>query len=536
MGRVMILGLDGATFDLIHPWAAQGRLPRLQALMTQGVAGELRSTTPPMSPPAWSSFMTGVNPGKHGIFDFTERKPGAYEIQFVSSQDRKAETVWKTLSRAGKRVCVIGVPTTYPVEAVNGVMISGFDAPAMTDRAIYPAGLYAEIKEKVGEYIISPNIMKDVDDGHTDLAVDALLHSIDRKADIARYLWKREAWDCFMVVFGETDKVVHHFWKHHDPRSPHHQPLGPASRYPDPVLAVYERLDAVVGGFADLCTSDTTLMVVSDHGTGGSSDKVIYVNAWLAANGYLGFREASGGSPLSRLRTRLSEVITSKILSKAKVWGRRLLSPRIRKNLRYRSQGLAPRFESMLRFAAIDWRATKAYSEETSFYPGIWINLKGREPDGTVEAGAEYEALRDALIEKLRGWRDPETGAPVVKQVWRREEVYRGPHLTGAVDLVIDWALDRGYAYLSRPSYTSKDKQPIRRLDLTESGISKYMMSRSGSHRDQGILIIKGSSVAPGTTLRGAEIIDMAPTILSLAGVPVPSGLDGRVLTETPRS
>ena len=229
MGRVLIVGLDGATFDLIRPWVAQGRLPRLQALLAQGTAGELRSTVPPMSPPAWSSFMTGVNPGKHGIFDFTERKPGTYEIQFVSSRQRKAETIWKILSRAGKRVCAVGVPTTYPVEAVNGVMISGFDTPAMNEKAIHPPGLYAEIVEKVGEYILSSDVMRHVYDQRIDLAVETMLRCIRRKADIAKYLWAREPWDCFMVVFGETDSAIHYFWKHHDPQSPQYAPRPPGS-------------------------------------------------------------------------------------------------------------------------------------------------------------------------------------------------------------------------------------------------------------------------------------------------------------------
>jgi len=534
MGRVVIIGLDGATFDLIRPWAAEGKLPRLAQLLAEGSAGNLRSTTPPMSPPAWSSFMTGKNPGKHGIFDFTERKPGTYEIQFVSSRHRKAETIWKTLSRVGRRVCVIGVPTTYPVEAVNGVMISGFDAPTMNDKAIHPPGLYAEIKERVGEYIISPNVMKFVDDSQTDLAVEAMLQSIDRKADIARYLWKREPWDCFMVVFGETDKVVHHFWKYQDTGSPHYEPLPRDARFPEPVLAVYERLDATVGEFADLCEPDTTLMVVSDHGTGGSSDKIIYVNSWLAEQGFLGFRGSGALGGLHRLRRRL-DALAAKGLGRAKVWARRLLSPAIRKNLRYRTDGLAPRFESMLRFAHIDWKQTRAYSEESSFYPGIWINLKGREPNGIVQAGAEYEALRDALIEALRGWRDPETGDAVVEHAWRREEIYHGPWVEKAPDLMIGWGLDRGYTYLSRPSYTSKGKQPIQRLDRRESGISKYMMSRSGSHRDHGVLMIKGSGATPGANLGEPGIVDVAPTILSLLEVPIPEDMDGRALIEIRR-
>ena len=218
------------------------------------------------------------------------------------------------------------------------------------------------------------------------------------------------------------------------------------------------------------------------------------------------------------------------MLGRAKVWGRRLLPPTIRKALRYRSDGLAPRFESMLRFANIDWKRTHAYSQENSFYPGIWINLKGREPDGTVEPGAEYEAVREAVMEKLRAWRNLETGARMVEHVWRREEIYQGPWVTGAPDLVVAWALDQGYAYLCRPSYTSKNKQPVQRLDRSESGISKYMMSRSGSHRDYGVLVIRGAGAAPGTSLGRPDIVDVAATTLPLLGLPVPGDLDGRAL------
>ena len=522
--RVLIIGLDGATFDLIRPWAAEGKLPNLARLLAEGSAGELKSTTPPMSPPAWSSFMTGKNPGKHGILDFTERKLGTYEIQFVSSRNRKAETVWKMLSRAGKRICVIGVPTTYPVEPVNGIMISGFDAPVLNGRAVHPPGLYAEVKEKLGEYMISPDIAKYVDMDQTDEAVDVLLESIARKAKVAQYLWRREAWDCFMVMFGETDKVVHHFWKHHDPLSPHHVPLRPGSRYADPIFAVYQRLDAIVGAFAEEASRDTTLMLVSDHGTGGSGDKIIYLNHWLEANGFLGFHRTGG------LWIRVKHVVAAKVLGKAKMWVGRLLSAAVRKKLRDQKLGLAAKFESILRFSNIDWNVTRAYSEETSYYPNIWINLKGREPKGTVEPGADYEAVRDQLVAALKAWRDPETGAPVVERVWKREEIYHGHCTEKAPDLMISWALDRGYSYLSRPSYTSKSGLPISHMDKTESGISKFLMSRSGSHRDHGIVILKGSWVEPGAAIERPEIIDIAPTILSLLGLPVPADMDGHSL------
>lgn len=529
-----MIGLDGATFDLIHPWAAAGHLPTLASLVAGGAAGRLRSTVPPMSPPAWSSFLTGVNPGKHGIFDFMERKPGSYEVQFVSSRHRKAPTLAARLSGAGRRVCVIGVPTTYPVEPVNGVMISGFDAPTMNERAIHPAGLYRELRDKVGEYIITPNIMRQVEAGDTDGAVDALLRSIDRKADIARYLLQREPWDCFLVVFGETDKVVHHFWKHHDPRSPRYAPLPPGCRHPDPILAVYRHLDGVIRGLAEAAPGDSTLLVASDHGTGGTGDKIIYLNRWLASRGVLRFRGLHDGL-LAGLGARANRFLAATVLGRARKWGTILLPAVVRKGLRYGRGNVAGQLESKLRFANIDWGATRAYSEESFNFPNVWINLRGREPSGIVEPGDEYEQLRERLIAELGAWRDPETGEPVVAGVWRREDLYRGPCTGAAPDLIIAWALDRGFTYLSRPSYTARDGRPIARLDPGETGISKFLLSRSGSHRDDGILILHGPAVRAGVTPADPRITDVAPTVLALLGLPVPADMDGRVLLEALR-
>lgn len=142
MNRLLVIGLDGATFDLIKPWVQQGELPNIAKILQRGVHGELKSTVPPMSPPAWTSFMTGKNPGKHGIIDFTARKPYSYEIEFINARWRQAETIWKIMSDADKRVCVIAVPITYPPEKINGVMISGIDTPGATGGVADPTAMH----------------------------------------------------------------------------------------------------------------------------------------------------------------------------------------------------------------------------------------------------------------------------------------------------------------------------------------------------------------------------------------------------------
>jgi len=525
--RLLIIGLDGATFDLIGPWAKTGKLPNLARLMETGAFQPLRSTIPPMTFPSWTTFMTGQNVGKHGVFDFTERKPHSYEVQFVNASARKAQTMWRVMSEAGKRVCVVGLPCTYPPEPVNGVMISGFDAPNPGPKSMYPPGLYEELRERVGEYIISPDIVKHIDANRPDQALASILRSIDRKAATALYLFQREPWDCMMAMFGESDSSAHHFWKFHDASSPHYEAAGFGTDG-DPLLSVYQRLDDAVGALLAAVPPGTTTMVVSDHGHGGTGDKIMYVNRWLAQEGFLAFRRRGLRDLSSGVRHGLTRVA-----GRAKMILMRVLPRRVRKLLAYeRRGGLVNKIESFLRFASIDWSRTRAFSEETPYYPTIWINLRGREPAGTVDPGAVYEAVRTEIIERLMAWKDPDTGEPVVKAVHRREEVYHGPELERIPDLLVSWNLDRGYSYLSRPSYQAQSGVSVERMSRATIRKSRFMLGRSGSHRDHGVLILAGHGIVPGSPIREPGMPDLAPTILHILGVAVPEQIDGRVLSE----
>ncbi len=522
MTRLLIIGLDGGSFDLIRPWVNQGKLPNFKRLLEGSVWGELQSTVPPMTFPGWSALMTGKNPGKHGIFDFTQRRLGTYEIQILNVADRKAKTFWRLLSDAGKRVASIGVPVTYPPEPVNGVMISGFDAPANDSSIMYPPALYEELKKNVGEYILSADFVRLLVRGRLDKAVDALCEAVERKGATASYLLKRESWDCFMLVFGETDAVVHYFWKHHDPHSPHHDPKH-GDQVPDPILRIYQKVDQCLGELLSHLSEETRVMLVSDHGVGGSSDKIIHLNRWLEARGLLHYRSLADGSGGS---------LQMKVLHTLKSWIRAVFPKRIIKRLRFQQEGIGIKMEAKLRFGAIDWSRTTAYSEETPYYPNIWINLKGRDPGGIVEMGEEYEKVREQVKSLILEWRDPETGQPVVKQAFRREEIYRGEYVHLAPDLVIAWNLDGDYAYLSRPSYASKSRLPIEKVKKRELSRSAFMVNRSGSHREMGVFALNGEGLRPGYQSMGAEIIDVAPTVLYLMGLAVPKDMDGKVLLD----
>ncbi|MBU0493741.1 MAG: alkaline phosphatase family protein [Chloroflexi bacterium] len=511
MTQLLIIGLDGATFDLIEPWAND--LRNLAGLMRRGAWGRLRSTVPPVTFPAWTSFMTGVNPGQHGVFDFTRRVPGTYRVEFVNATHRRRPTLWRILSDAGLRVGVMGVPATYPPEYLNGFQISGFDAPVAVgiDRSfVHPSELYDEIRRAVGEYRTTDFQEVRIGPGWHRAATRSLLDVLAVKQDIAAYLLQREPWDCFMVLFGEADTVSHHFWLHHDSVSPRH-PAG-AGELRDAIRTVYRRLDEAVGALLALAPQ-AHVLIASDHGFGGAGDKAVYINRRLAECGLLRFRRRGavdwGTHAAKRLALRLPAGAQERLF--------RLVGP------------AAGALESRNRFAGIDWAGTQAFSEEQNTCPGVWINRRDREPLGIVASDA-YEATRDAVIEALHTWRDPVTGRPVVAQALRREAVYHGPFVGEAPDVVVEFALDAGYSYAvqgsgGRPGPAVRVLAPHEYLGAKGPGMN-------GTHRPDGVLLLAGPQVRAGTVLHSANIVDAAPTALHLLGLPVPSYMDGRVLVE----
>lgn len=518
---IAIIGLDGATWDLAGPYLEAGDMPVLAALRRSGAYGVLRSTIPPVTFPAWSSFMTGTNPGKHGIFDFTRRVPGTYEVAFVGSRDRRVPTMWKLLSDAGRRVAVIGVPTTYPPEPVNGIMVGGFDSPVATGidgSFVHPPGFYAEMTAAVGPYAITDFQELTIGPGwHAD-ALPKLLAAVDRKRDLARWVLRRERWDCFMMLFGEADTASHHFWMFADPRSPRFDPEG-ARRFGSALRDVYRRLDAALGAILEALPSAATVLVASDHGFGGAGTTVLHLNRWLAEHGWLTFRAGR-----REVGARVARGVRRAALT--------LLPRGVQERLvRRGGRALARRLESWSRFGAIDMARTRAFSEELNYAPSIWLNVRGRDPEGQVAPGAEYEAVVSALSTALLAWRHPETGRPIVARVHRRDAIYDGPMADAAPDLVLELALDDGYSFPCLPS-TPAENRSVRRLARHEHVAGKGG-GMNGSHRPEGLWVLAGAGVTPAPPSEAA-IVDVAPSVLHLAGLPVPAWMDGRLLPGIP--
>jgi predicted AlkP superfamily phosphohydrolase/phosphomutase len=512
--RLLVIGLDGATLDLVAPWAAAGDLPVLSRLMAVGAWGRLRSTVPPATFPAWTSLVTGVNPGRHGVLDFVERVPGTLHVRFVNGSRRRAPALWTRLSAAGRRVAILTVPATYPPEPVHGVMVSGFDSPvtsAIDASFVFPASFHAEVQRAVGRVPFAD--FQEVRTGRRwhERALASLLDGVERRATLAELVLRREPWDTCMVVFGESDTVAHHFWRYHDASSPRHVP-GP---HAGAIARVYRALDAAIGRLMD-AAGNARVAIVSDHGNGGAGDRVVHLNRFLASQRLLAFR--AGGGTAARAARGLAL---------------RAIPFRLQGSLLRRLPAAAGRLEGRARFGAIDWSRTTAFSEELDYHPSVWINLAGRDVHGTVSPG-DYDRTRDAVHAALAGWRD-ESGRPVVDRVWRREEVYRGSATERAPDLLLELAMPEGY---SQSCLRSAGPGPaLRRLDVGEHGAGKGT-GLNGSHRRDGLFVLAGPGVRPGACAR-ADIVDVLPTLLALDGMPVPLGLDGRpmetALAQPPR-
>jgi len=508
---ILVIGLDGATLDLVRPWATAGRLPNLATLMEAGTWGPLRSTLPAATFPAWTSFMTGANPGRHGIFDFTARVPDTYRVRFVNATFRCAPTIWRVMSEAGKRVVSIGMPGTYPPEAVNGKMVSGFDAPVargIDGSFVSPREAHREVRALAGRLPFADVQELDIGPDWAAVAVPRLLDGIARKTALAREWLKRERWDLFSIVYGESDTIAHHCWRFHDQASPRFSP----SPYGGAIRTVYEALDGAIGELIATAPPETVILVASDHGSGGAGDKALHLNARLREVGLLRFE--AGGAP---------GVAAGAVKRAALRW----CPPRFQEWIFRHAGWAASRIESAARFAGVAWSHTAVFSEELDYAPSVWVNLQGRYPLGTV-APQDFERVRQAACDALEEWRDPWTGEPVVRRAYHREELYDGPFVERAPDIVLDLALPGGYSLACLSSEGGR-RPPIRKLVPGEFGGGRGK-GLNGTHRRDGLFIVGGAGGRQAGLVSGVGIADLAPTLLALAGIEIPPSMDGLIL------
>ena len=516
----LIIGLDGADLGIVQSLAT--RLPNLTGLMHSGAYAALESVMPPATLPAWTTFLTGMNPGAHGVFDFTTRQ--GYNVRFTAGSVREVPTVFTRLDQAGLSCACLGFPATWPPEKlVHGVFMSGWDSPVAfeADRSfIHPPAWYDLITERFGR----PRF-DDVDEfatgergWHRKLPT-ALEQRIVDKTAFGTWMLQQRSWDAFAIYFGETDTASHHLYNLYDHDSPR-RPGGLSHGDADGLARVYVAADRAVGQLIDAAGGDEVeITVVSDHGSGGSSDVVLYLNRALAAAGLLRFKEQSNIQPLFGM---------------AKEGALRWLPPWIRdRAFRMMGARLPGLVESQTRFGAIDMDRTRAFSDELNYFPSVHINRRGREPRGQV-AEADIASTVLEVSEALFAIENPFTGEPVVANVHRREDIYRGAHVDRAPDLVLELHLTEGYSYNLMPSSTAPPGTgPFRRLATSER-LGRKGRSLPGSHRPRGFYAAAGPRIAAVGQLEAA-IGDASATMLTRMGHAVPSDACGRVLWEALR-
>jgi predicted AlkP superfamily phosphohydrolase/phosphomutase len=455
--RAMVIGLDCADPELVFDrWLDE--LPTLRGLTERGAYGVLRSCDPPITVPAWSCMASSRNPGALGVYGFRNRRDHSYDgLAFASSRWIRVPRVWDLLSARSRDVIVLGVPQTYPVTPVNGVMVSCFLAPdTQTRQYTHPAEVKQEIEELVGAYPVDVPGFRACDE-------DRLLAEIEEMTEkrfrVAEHLLETRPWDLFFMVEVGTDRVNHRFWRYVDAEHRLHEP---GHRFEGAMLEYYRGLDEKIGRLLRFADEETAVLVVSDHGA-KRLEGCICVNEWLRREGYL--------------------VLTEE-----------------------------PAEPTVLTAGMIDWSRTTAWGEG-GYYCRVFLNVEGREPEGTV-AASDYERVRDTLKAGLEALGD-ENGRPIGTIAHRPEDLYS--ELNGvAPDLMV---------YFGNLQWRSVGQVGTGTLHASRSDAG----ADDANHAVEGLYVIAAAGIEPGPG-PVHDLYDIAPTLLSLLGEPVPAAMEGASL------
>jgi len=515
--KILIIGLDGASPDLIEKWMDD--LPNFKKIKENGVFGSLNSTIPPFSCPAWNCFMTGKNPGKIGIFDF-QVGLGQFDVSsypaIVNLTYQDSLSFWDIISDVGLKVGIINVPLTYPPTELNGFMVSGFLTPPDATDYTYPEKLRDEIYRFIPNYeptefveMTAPELMRRREEGF----LDANSLCIENTSRISDYLLRNKRWDIFVTVFTPLDRLQHYFWHHMDENHPKYDE-GQAQKYRNVIKDFYQKLDGIIGELEGKLDEETNIIIMSDHGFGPAYG-YFHINNFLRENGFLRVEKPGrikvlsnyilkGSKHLLRFIAKLGILelpfIKGAILGE-KSWIRKLTP----KNIKLEHPYMRSRS-----FLDIDWKNTKAYAFGNN---KIFINLKGRESKGIIEEGDEYEKIVRELKDALYGVRSPLTGKPLFTKIYEKKEIYKGKHTKEAPDLVV------------------MGKEISFKMGTGKGEVFEIPGLQSGDHRQEGLIMMRGPDIKGGKRI-SADILDIAPTVLYMEGIAIPSDIDGRVLKE----
>jgi predicted AlkP superfamily phosphohydrolase/phosphomutase len=501
--KLVVIGLDGGSFNVIDPLIRENKLPNLKKMIVDGAKGELLSTIPPVTGPAWASFMTGKSPENHGLFDFVTPLQNEYERQIVNYKHIKAKTIWSILSKYGREMGVINVPVTYPPPKVNGFLVSGMLTPGTESQYTFPSSLSQEIENEFGEYILDVWWQQYGGKRVKDFIQDQIDCTVKR-GRITLNMMQTRRWDFFMTVFSGTDRIQHALWKFLFPMNGKN--LSEKEReIRTLIIEYYQHIDRIIGEIVKEIDGEANVIVMSDHGFGPMMGK-FSVNGWLEKIGLLSYDKKKLRK--FRIKSKIGPIVMQMIRKSDVINLRKRISPHVRKS--------PSRMKAYNFFDCIDWSKTKAYAASNT-EQGLYLNLAGREPNGIVKTGKDSDTVKEFIISKLKDLEDPKGNGKLVSRVYKKEEIYSGPFASTAPDIVI---------FLKEGEFLA-DVQPLEKMFMEPS-----WKTGTGTHRMEGILIAYGKDIKKGNNIEGARIIDLAPTILHMMNVPIPNDMDGRFLAE----
>ena len=511
-----MIALDGATLDLLTPWMDAGKLPLLKRLFDEGAGGMLLSTVPWATPTAFASLATGTNPGQHSVYDFGKLIGDDYTA-FVPTNGRHiiGHSLWKLLSDADLSSLVVNMPMTYPAEAINGRLVAGIPYPSGSPQLCHPPYLLHELAERGWD--LARNASDDLGGSYADY-FDGLVDLVKTRGEAVAWLLQQDQPDFTAVHFLETDQAQHRFWQFMA-GEPRHEPGGP---HTDAIPRLYHVVEQAMAQILAAVDDDTVLCVMSDHGFGPTRHQV-WLNNWLHQNNFLTLKAGAGvrfkqtlyrlGLSPAAIREAAPERLKLAILQFFERQKGRALASELETSGGVQKKGLLDRLTERLAidFYDLDWSQTRAFSTGTTAVGYVWLNVAGRDPQGIVQSGHDYEQTRQQIAVALRQW-------DAVGEVLFREQVWQGVQLADAPDIIVRWAKDTTDARYFQTRFSSHH-------------LIKPVPNDYASHRPEGMFVWHGAGVRENLTV-DADLLDLTPTFLWLLDQPVPSYMDGRILTD----
>jgi predicted AlkP superfamily phosphohydrolase/phosphomutase len=482
MTKTFLIGLDGATFDVLQPLFEQGSMPFLEEFVRSGVRANLLSVIPCISPAAWTSLVTGRTPGNHGIFDFVRITREAAYMQYgmAVSTDIQCETLWSIVSRQGRQVATLNFPVAFPPIPIAGYSIPGYVPWRHLRRAVHPSGLYDRLATLPG---FSPKeLLLDLEQERKAIQVlekeqyeewiTLHIRREEKWLEIVQFLMRNGNCDLLSVVFDGVDKIQHVCWRFIDPRLRRDDFSSWERKIVQLCRRYFQRLDEILAEVVTLAGSDSRFFFVSDHGFGATVE-LFYVNVWLEQEGYLAW---APDTP-------------------------------------YDNEGKISMLESTRSAAVLfDWTKTKACAL-TSGSNGIYINVAS-EPGQPGVSPQDYISFREVLRREILAFRDPKTGQAIVTRAFTREELFPGNAMELAPDLTLQLR-DGGFVSILNSEKPLREREEI-----------------MGTHRPEGVFLAAGVGIRKGGCLGQLSILDVAPAVLYSLGLPIPGDLEGQLPVE----